>query len=171
MTAALFLRQNVNLRFEIGMRVNGIGFRDNLSFLDLVSVDTAEQCAYVVAGNRFVEHFTEHFKTGNNGRAGLLDESDDFGGIADFRDTSLNTARSNGSASGDGEHVLDGEQERLVAFARGIGDISVDGVHEFKNRFALGSSQNVRIGSAGSRFFQSLQSGTLDDGRRGSRTS
>ena len=88
-TSALVFRQNVNLSFKLGTRFHSAGLRNDLTFLDIRSVDAAKERTDVVAGHSFVELFVEHFKTGNNGRNGFIDKTDDFSGLADLRNAGV----------------------------------------------------------------------------------
>ena len=59
-TAALRLLENVNLATELGVGVDGAGLAENLTTLDLRSLNTTEKCTYVVASLSEVEELTEH---------------------------------------------------------------------------------------------------------------
>ena len=162
-TAALVLGQNVDLSLENGSRGNGAGLCDNLTLLNVRSVDTTKQSTDVIASHSFVELLVEHFKTGDGRRARLVDEADDLGGITDVRYATLNSARSNRAAAGDGEDVLDGKKERLLVVALRRRNVAVDGIHEFKDALALGSCKNFLVGAAARRLFKRFERGTLDD--------
>ena len=80
----------------------------------------------------------------------------DFHHVADLDDAAFHTTGHHGTAAGDGEHVFDGHQEGLVDVALGIGDEVVASLQQFDD--ALG------FRSVGIVAFQSLQSGTTDNG-------
>ncbi len=145
--------------------MNGTRFRDNLSFFDVLTVDTTQKRTDVITGHSFIEHLTEHFKTRNNRRTGFLDETYDFRRITNFRNTTLNTARSNRTTSGNREHVFHREKERFVIFTLRIRDVCVDRIHQLQNALAFRSSKDISIGSTRRSLFKSLQSRTLDDRR------
>ena len=56
----------------------------------------------------------EHLGAGDGGLLGVLD-ADDLNLIANLDGATLDTAGHHGATAGDGEHVLDGHQERLVS--------------------------------------------------------
>ena len=74
--AALFLRQDVDLTLELGVRGHATGLAENLAANDLLALDTAEQAADVVAGLSLVEQLAEHLDTGADRVLGLLDTDD-----------------------------------------------------------------------------------------------
>ena len=159
MTAAFFLLQNVNLSGEVVVRMNGTGFSDNLTTLDVLTVDAAEKDTCVVARLSEVEGLTEHFDTGNDGSLGFLLDTDDFDGVLNLDGATLNSAGSNGATAGDGEHVFDRHKEGLVGVANGIRDIAVYRVHKFENAFAFGAV-DVACGSR----FERLKRRAADNG-------
>ena len=163
MTTAFVLGQNVNLSLEFHSGGNSAGFRDNLTFFDIRSVDTAEKRAYVIACHRFVKLFVEHFKTGDRGGLWFIDKTYNVRRIADVRNASFNSARSNGAAAGDGKYVFDGKKERLLVVAFRRRNVLVDGVHQFENALTFGSRKHVCIGSAARCFFKRFERGTFDD--------
>ena len=127
--AALFLRQDVDLALELGVRGHATGLAENLAANDLLALDTAEQAADVVAGLSLVEQLAEHLDTGADRVLGLLD-TDDLQRVVDMQRTALHTTGGNGATAGDGHRVLDGHQERLVDHALRRRDVGVDGVHD-----------------------------------------
>ena len=110
--------------------MNGAGLAENLSALDLVLRDTAEKKTYVVSCFCLIHLLVEHLNTGDNGGLSLLGETDDLNGVGNLNGTALNTSGSNGSASGDGEYVLDREEEGLVSLTSGSRNILVNSLHE-----------------------------------------
>ena len=88
-------------------------------------------------------------------------QADDLDGIGNLNHTALNTAGRNGAAAGDGEHVLNRHQERLVGVALRGRDVLIDSVHQLEDALAL--RRILRIGAAVLDILQSLQRGTADD--------
>ena len=99
----------------------------------------------------------EHLGAGDDGFLDIVLETDDLDLVADLDGTTLDTARNDGAAAGDGEHVLDGHQEGQVSLTVGGLDPGVNSFHELPDAVILGG---VGIGGLGG---QSVQSGTLDD--------
>ena len=79
----------------------------------------------------------------------LRGEADDLDFFADLDHAALDTAGGHGAAAFDREHVFDGHQEGLVDFARRLGNIGVDGVHQLAD--ALGGCRvgGVVVGRQG----------------------
>ena len=129
-TATLLFLQDVDLSLELGVRGDRAGFGDYHTTLYLLLVDTAEEQTYVVAGLALVEQLAEHLDTRTGRSQGLLLETYDLDGIADVDDTGFDTARYDGTAAGDREHVLDRHQERLLVLTLRNGNVLVYGVHQ-----------------------------------------
>ena len=156
MTTALFLGQYIHLTGELSVGMNGTGLSQNLTTLDVGSLNTTQQAADVVAGLSIVQNLTEHLNTGANGLGALVLQTNDLNFLAGLQLASLHTAGSNGTTTGDGEHILYGHQERQVSLTVRSGDILVNSVHQLFDALA----SRIVVG----RCFQSLQCGTLDDG-------
>jgi len=153
MTATLFLGQNVNLSGELGVRVNSTGLNQTLSSLDLGSLNTTKQSTNVITSLALVQQLVEHLNTGTYNCTLLFLQTNDLNGIGYMDNTTLYTAGSNGTTTGDGEYVLDRHQERLVNITLGIGNISLDLIEQLKDLVAP-----LAVG-----ILQCHQSGTLND--------
>ena len=136
-TAAFFLRQDVDFALEVGVRgviVPGLARtwpRSTSSRFVPRRKDTD-----VVTGFAFVQELAEHF----DARAGRLRrrlDTDDFDFVANADDTTFNTTRHNSTTAGDREHVFDRHKERLVHGAFRRRDVGVELVSEGEDgRFA-----------------------------------
>ena len=91
LTAAFFFGQNVDLTHELGVRMNGAGLAENLTTLDLVLGNAAEQAADVIAGFCLGQELVEHLNTGHNDGAALGGKTDDLNAVANLNSTALNT--------------------------------------------------------------------------------
>ena len=158
MTAALFLLKNVNLTSELGVRVDGTGLAENLTTLDIGTVDTTEQSADVITSNCLIQGLSEHLKTSNNSGLGLLGQTGDLNGIVNLNNATLNSTSCNGTTASDGHSILNRHQERLVLITLRSRNVLVNSVHELLDASILGS---VRIGGSA---IQSNLSGTTDNG-------
>ena len=65
MTATLVLGQNVYLTGELVMRGDGAGLSQNLSSLDLSSLNTTKQSTDVITSLAFVQQLVEHLNAGD----------------------------------------------------------------------------------------------------------
>ena len=139
MTAAFILGKNVNLTLELGVRLNGAGLCKNLSALDFVSLNTAEECADVVASLCIVKDLTEHFDTGNNNFSALISKTNDLNFLTDLELSALNSTCSNCAAACDCEDVLNRHKEGHVGFTVRCRDIAVNSVHKLIDGLELGS--------------------------------
>ena len=112
------------------MRGHGARSSQNLATLDLVTVDAAEQQTGVVASLALVHLLVEGLDGGDGGGLGRTDTNDLDVGV-DRELTTLDTAGNHGATAGDGEHIFDRHQERLVQIVSRGRDVLVDSLHEF----------------------------------------
>ncbi len=157
MAAALFLRQNINLALELGVRMHGAGLRKNLAALDLFSLNTAEQNADIVARFGEVERLAEHLEARDDGLFLLRRQADDLDFVSDLRPAALHSSGCDGAAAADGHNILDRHQEGQILIALRGGDEFVDRIHQFPDALVF---RRIRIGGLG---FESLQSGAADN--------
>src|SRR5690606_38197028 len=101
----------------------------HLAALDVLAPHAAQQHAHVVAGHARVEGLAVHLDARHHALTGV-GEANDLDLVAGLDDAALDAPGGHGAAAGDGEHVLDGHQERLVDVALGGGDVGVDGVEQ-----------------------------------------
>src|SRR5271156_4060949 len=97
--ATLVLGQNVDLALEVGVRRGGAGLHDDLTALDVLTLDTTQQQSDVVAGLSLAVPLAVHFLTGERGLgAGCLDAV-----VLDFLvhvyHAALDTARDHGATT------------------------------------------------------------------------
>src|SRR6201991_4701496 len=127
--ATLVLGQDVDAALEVGVRRGGAGLHDDLTALDVLTLDTTQQQTDVVTGLALVEQLAEHLHTGDRGLgAGRLD-ADDLDFLVHVDHAALDTPGDDRATTGDREYVLDRHQERLVGLADRVRDRLVDGVH------------------------------------------
>ena len=153
MTAALIFGQNVHLCSELVMTLYRAGFYQNLTTLDLSSLNTTQQSADVITSLSLVQKLTEHFNTGNNGLSGLFLDTNDLNFVIQMKCTTLYTAGSNGTTTSNGKYILNWHQKRLVGLTLWIWNPRVNCIHQFQNLVA----------PLAGRIFQSLQSRTLNN--------
>ena len=104
--------------------------------LHVFLLDAAEQNADVVAGLALVQKLPEHLDARYHRLLRGLDSHDlDF--VAHLHDPALDPARHHRAAAGDGEHVFNRHKIGLVDVALGLGNIAVNGSHEFQNALVL----------------------------------
>src|SRR5690554_189876 len=154
MTTTLFFGQYVHFTLEHSVRLDGARYTQNLTTLNVVTLGTTQQNTYVLTGTAFVEQLAEHLDTSTGGLDGILD-TNNFHFFLDAHDTALNTTGYHSTATGNGEHVFDRHQERLVDGTLGLWDV---GIQRFYQCFHSGSTQAVVITT-----FQRHQRGTDDD--------
>ncbi len=92
------------------------GLADDLAALDVLLLRATEQEADVVARLALVEQLVEHLDAGAD-RLLSRAQPDDLDVVADLDDALLDAAGHDGAATGDGHHVLDRHEERLVHLA------------------------------------------------------
>src|SRR5262249_5688772 len=80
-TAALVLREDVDLGLEVSVRRDRAGLGQHLAALDVVALNTTKQTADVVTRLALVKQLAEHLDAGAHRLAGVLD-ADDFDFVA-----------------------------------------------------------------------------------------
>src|SRR5690606_7962831 len=153
-TAAFVLAQHVHFGFEAGVRLDGARLGQNLTTLNVFALGTTQQNTNVLTGTAFVQQLAEHLDTGTGSLGGVLD-ADDLDFFLNLDDAALNTTGYHSTATGNGEHVFDRHQERLVDGALGLGDVAVQRLYQ---RLHSGGAQTVVVTA-----FQRHQRGTDDD--------
>ena len=78
MTAALFLGQYINLTLELGVWVDGTWLCQNLTTLNLLTINAAEQSTDVITSLCARQQLAEHLDTGYNGGTGLFCNTNDL---------------------------------------------------------------------------------------------
>src|ERR1700682_5872114 len=150
--ATLFLGENVDLRLELGVRLDRTRLGEDLAALDLFALDTAKQAADVVTGLARVQELVEHLDSGHDRLAGVVD-ADHLDFFVDLDLAALDAAGDDRATTFDREDVLDRHHERLVEGALRHRDVTVDRVHQLRDRvFPLGVA------------FERLERRHLDDG-------
>src|SRR5699024_9812712 len=153
MTATLVLGQNVYLSGKLGVAGNAARLNDNLTSFDLGSLNTTKQSSDVVTSLSLVKQLTEHLDTSYNSLTSLFLDTNDLNFLVQMQNTTLYTACSNSTTSGNGEYVLNRHQERLIGCTLRVRNPAVNSVHQLHDLVA----------PLAGRVLKSLQSGTLDD--------
>src|SRR3989344_3288585 len=150
-----FLAQNVDFRFELGVRGNATRLCENLSTLHVFLLQTAEKNTNVVACTAFIQKLVKHFNARHNRLLGGA-ETDDFDFFVDLDDTALDTAGYHGAAAFNRENVFYRHKERLIRFTNRLRNVFVERLYEVEDRLA---SRVVKVSS-----FESLEAGSADNG-------
>src|SRR5439155_19106101 len=117
-SATFLLGKDVDLGVELGVGLHRPGLRDDLTPLDVLALEAAEQQPDVVPRLGLVEQLLEHLDAGDD-RLLRLADADDLDFVADLRDAALDATCGDRAATLDREDVLDRHQERLVLDADG----------------------------------------------------
>src|SRR5438094_6595729 len=96
------------------MRLDRTGLGQHLAALDLLPLDAAQEAADVVARLARIEQLVEHLDPRDHRLAGVVD-ADHLDFFVDFDLAALDSAGAPRATTFDGEDVLDGHNERLVA--------------------------------------------------------
>lgn len=154
-TTTLILGQDVKGDHELGVSLDGAGLDNDHTTLDVLPADGTQQKTRVVTRTRLVASLLERLNVGDLGLDDLVTLADklDLGVL--LQDTTLNTARGNGTTTGDGEDILDGHQEGLVKVTLGRGDPLVNGLEQLVN---------LLLSNLGATAVQGAQGGAQDDG-------
>jgi len=129
-TSAFFFFEDVDFADEVGMRMDGSRFGEDLAAFDVVFACAAEEYSNVVSGFGVVKCLAEHFKAGGYCFLGVS-HAYDFNFVAGFDYSSFDSSGYDCAASSDGEDVFYRHDERLVDFTFRIRDVVVACFHEF----------------------------------------
>src|SRR5207248_11290968 len=99
-TAALLLREDVDLALELRVRLDAARLGQHLAALDVLFLDAAQQHADVVARDALVEQLAEHLDAGDDLLLGGL-EADDLDFLADLHLAALDPAGDDGATARD----------------------------------------------------------------------
>src|SRR5256714_10783138 len=127
--AAFVLVQDVYLGQEVRVGRDAARLGQHLTPLDVLLLGATQEHADVVARPPLVEKLAEHLDAGDDGLRGVLD-ADDLDVVAGVDDALLDLAGDDSAAAGDGGHVLDRHEVRLVEIAYRLRDGGVGGGHQ-----------------------------------------
>src|SRR5262249_51143986 len=125
----LFLRQDVDLSLELGVRRDRSRLRPHHAAFPVVPADTAQPPARVFPRHTFVQLLLEHLDAGHH-RLARVAEAYDFDFLAHLHLAALDTSRHYRAAARDREDVFDRHQEWLVEFALRLRHALVDRIHQ-----------------------------------------
>ncbi|SLN77657.1 hypothetical protein ROG8370_03975 [Roseovarius gaetbuli] len=134
MTATFILGQDIGFGFELGVRVNRLRLTQNLTTLNSLTVDTAQQNTNVIASLTTIQQLAEHFNAGTGGFLGVAD-AHDLKFVANVDNATLDTTGHNRATARDREHVFDRHQERQVNGTCRGRDVLIHGRHQLADRF------------------------------------
>src|SRR3984893_1221368 len=103
--ATLLLRQDVDLRLELRVRLDRTGLGQHLAALDFLALDAAQQAADIVARLGGIEQFVEHLDAGHHGLARVVD-ADHLDLFVDLDLAALDPAGDHRAMTFDREDVL-----------------------------------------------------------------
>ena len=132
MSSAFFLFEDIDFSVEFSVWCQATWLDHNLTALDLLALDTAEEKTGVVACLTLVEILFEGLDAGYYRLLSCL-ETNNFNCIVDLDDTLLDTASGNCTTTLDREDVFDRHQEWLVKIALWLVDVIIDRFDEFHN--------------------------------------
>src|ERR1700719_2601647 len=126
---AFFLDQNIRFGLELGVWRNRAGLANYLAALHIFFFRAAQQEAYVIAGEAFVQQFAKHFHAGNYF---LLRgaETDDFDFFANFYFAAFYSPGNHRAAAGNGENIFNGHGKGLIDVAHRLRHILVPRIHQ-----------------------------------------
>ena len=122
----LLLAENVHGDEELPVSLDGSGNGDDHTTTDVLALHTTEEETRVVTSARLIARLLEGLDVGDlglDGRKALADKLD-FGIL--LQDTTLDTARADGTTAGNGKDILDSHKEGLVGLTLGGRNPSVN---------------------------------------------
>jgi hypothetical protein len=129
-SATLLLGEDVEGSEKLGMRLDGARSADDHTTADILTANTSDEETRVVTSLGLLTRLLEGLNVGNLGLDNLLTLSDKLDLLITLQNTTLHTARHDGTTAGNGEDILDGHKEGLVKVTLGGWDPLVDGSKE-----------------------------------------
>jgi len=129
-SATLLLGEDVEGSEELGVRLDGAGGADDHTTADILTANTSDEETRVVTGLGLLARLLEGLDIGDLGLDNLLALTDKLDLLVTLKDTTLDTARDDGTTAGNGEDILNRHEERLVKVTLGGRDPLVDGGKE-----------------------------------------
>ncbi|GIX62114.1 uncharacterized protein BcabD6B2_15490 [Babesia caballi] len=154
LAATLLRGEHVEVGVEFGVALVGAGLNEHEPTLNLVALYTLEEHADLVAGDPLAEALAEHLEAHAHGLLAGLGTAADLNGVADLDLALLDATSDDGALAGDGEDVVDGDQEGEVALPLGSQQKLVAGRQQLLNGLDVGLSGAV----------ERLHCAALDDG-------
>src|SRR5699024_2999328 len=131
-----FFLQNVYLSFCFVVRSNGTGFSQNLTSLDLVSLNTTQQSTDVITSLSLIQQFVEHLNTRNNVFLLLGGQTNQLNLFRYMQNTTLYTAGSNRTTTSNREYVLNRHQEGFLGIALRSRNVLIYCFHQLQDLVA-----------------------------------
>lgn len=130
LAATLLGSEDVEGSEELAVGLDGAGLGDDHTTADILTADTTDQKAGVVTSLGLLARLLEGLDIGDLGLDGLATLANELDFLITLEDTTLDTARDDGTTAGDGEDVLNRHEEGLVHVTVGGGDPLVDSLEE-----------------------------------------
>lgn len=132
--AATFLSsEDVERSKELGVRLDGAGLADNHTTADILTADTTDEETRVVTSLGLLAGLLEGLDIGDLGLDGLAALADKLNVLITLENTTLDTARNDGTTAGNGEDILDGHEEGLVKITLGGRDPGINSSKKLVN--------------------------------------
>lgn len=135
-SATLLLGEDVEGRKELGVGLDSAGGADDHTTADILTADTSDEETRVVTSLGLLARLLEGLNIGDLGLDDLVTLADKLNLLVALQDTTLDTARDNGTTASNGEDILNRHEEGLVKVTLGGRDPLVDGGKELVNLLA-----------------------------------
>lgn len=147
----LSLGQNVHGHEELVVGLSAVRGSNDHTAADVLTADTTEQETGVVTSTGLVTGLLEGLDIGNLSLDGVarVGGTDNFNLSILLQETTLHTARDNGTTARDGEDFLNGHEERLIQVTLGGRNPGIDGLHELLNLLSTNVGAAVLKGAEG----------------------
>lgn len=135
-SATLLLGEDVEGRKELGVGLDGTRGADDHTTADILTADTSDEETRVVTSLGLLARLLEGLNIGDLGLDDLVTLADELNLLVALENTTLDTARDDGTTASNGEDILNGHEEGLVKVTLGGRDPLVDGGKELVNLLA-----------------------------------
>jgi hypothetical protein len=129
-SATLLLGKDVEGSEKLGMRLNGARSADDHTTADILTANTSDEETRVVTSLGLLTRLLEGLDVGDLGLDDLLTLSNKLNLLIALQDTTLHTARYDGTTTGNRKDILDRHKEGLVKVTLGGWDPLIDSSKE-----------------------------------------
>eukprot|EP00041_Stephanoeca_diplocostata_P008221 m.118843 g.118843 ORF g.118843 m.118843 type:complete len:449 (+) comp17225_c0_seq1:44-1390(+) len=139
---AFLLAEHIHLRLKLGVLADTARLGHHHPFHDVISLESTDKATHVVSCFATVQALLEHFNP-SDGRIQDFAVSDQFYFVSFVHHTTLNSARHDRSASGNGVRVFNRHEKVLVQVAHGFGDPFIAVLQQLTNSFLANFGSSV----------------------------
>ena len=133
MTSTFIFCQHINLCCKFLVACNCTRLSENLSSLNLCSLNTTKQCTNVITSTSLIKKLFEHLNACTNCLLCLFTDTNNLNFLIKVKCTTLNTTCRNSTTSCDCENILDWHKEWLICITYRLRNMLINSIHQLDN--------------------------------------